>query len=112
MSQLQKNNPKKGFKNEYFMFMFGWNSTGGGDVPFLIPTNIIKEEEHICCFMDRCNHDEINDCHFYQIVNQYKTNIIPSELGKTQIIKKMFFSFEQNSGGQIIEEDGKNKNIF
>lgn len=89
---------------EYYMIMYGWNSTGGGRAPFLIPTSKINRKDIDDFFGG--GSDEMGNFAIEDLV-EFHITPIPSEFGKTQIIKGMFFGIEQSNGGIEISEDGK-----
>lgn len=86
------------------MFMYGWNSTMGGKAPFLINVNDILEKDIEDFFSCSCGDDDL----FCQFEEKEKLKVlpIPLEFGKSQIIKKLFFSIEQNYGGITVCSDG------
>lgn len=87
------------------MFMYGFNSCRGP--PFLVPVDKVSQI-HIDRFLDLMPYDQEGDIFgFYEYLDKYSVKPIPSEFGKSQIIKEMIFGIEQESGGLIIESNGK-----
>ena len=85
--------------------MHGWNSTGGGGSPFLIPVELASDTviEH---FFNGCDCCEDGWCG-NELFRGRKVKPIPEKFGTTQIIKKMFFNVEQNPGGLTIDYNGE-----
>lgn len=96
---------------EYYMFMYGANSCVIRSPPFLVPVDKVSQV-HIDRFLDLLPDDDDQDyedgvCDIHSYFKKYSVKSIPSEFGKSQIIKAMIFGIEQESGGLIIDSNGK-----